>query len=226
MKRINQYQLRNRTISDWEVGLQQTIREKWGRGWKAYFVTLQYAPLPGNMKVKGALMNREVDRVAKFLMTRLYRNPKNVRKELRPIWYVFPDFPVHKNEKVSLRDVTINEGLHQHAIVLIPLVGTRTNLLLDGHFQNHQDQYVFDGEDTPLVLVQAVPIIAAEPDLQKVVSYALKAIRKGRAEIDDIYIPTWKYRRNRDPDSPYPGPDGPRQYGTRRAVPNRRRYCA
>lgn len=223
MKHIDRYQDQKKRISYWEIGLLETIREKIGRGWKAYFVTLQYRPLPGDMKVKMSLMNREADRVGKFVMSRLYRNPKNVPDELQPIWYVFPDFPVHKKEKVSLHEVTINDGLHQHAIVLIPVSGTRTKLRLAKHFKEHQHEYVFAGEDTPLALVHAKRIAQEEPDLQKVVSYALKAIKNGHAEIDDIYVPAWEYRRKRDPDSPYPGPDAPRQYGARRAISTRRR---
>jgi hypothetical protein len=168
------------------------------------------------MKVKNEIMNREVDRVAKFLMTRLYRNPKNVPDKLQPIWYVFSDFPVHKRDKVSLRDVTINDGLHKHAIVLIPVLGARTNLQLDDHFENCQHQYVFKDQDTPLTKIHAVHINETRADVNRVVSYALKAIKRGLAELDDIYVPTWEYRRRRDPDSPYPGPDAPRQYGARR----------
>jgi hypothetical protein len=36
-------------------------------------------------------------------------------QERMPQLWLFPDLPVHKNKKSSLRDVTINGGLHQWA---------------------------------------------------------------------------------------------------------------
>src|SRR4051812_43549703 len=97
------------------------VEEKVEEGWDVYIPTFVFHPLPGSPATMKAIMQREVERVYATLLTRVVRYPNSPGSAGKlPIWIVLPDYPVPKHDKKSLREVTLNDGLHLHALGLIP----------------------------------------------------------------------------------------------------------
>jgi hypothetical protein len=87
---------------------------------------------------------------------RLAKN--SVPKASHPIWSEFlpkvilaPDFPVSKRSKVRLRDVTINDGLHWHGLVLVNPLASKLPGNLDVHINENSRKYLVFFEDEILI---------------------------------------------------------------------------
>jgi hypothetical protein len=93
---------------------------------------------------------------------------------------LFPDLPVFKWAKKSLRDVTINNGLHYSGIALTPPV-SRFATSLDTHFEQCQQEYL-----TEKLARIDVKAITWNPDF--VTDYVTKSFKRGRVSDEDIII--------------------------------------
>jgi len=93
---------------------------------------------------------------------------------------LFPDFPVYKLGKTSIRGISINNGLHYQGISLAPPV-SRFRSTLDQHFRHDQHKYIND----KLARIEVQPI-TWDPDY--VTDYVAKSIKRGRASDEDIII--------------------------------------
>src|ERR1022692_204175 len=121
MKRKNQsfdqYQATKRLIVE---GYGQWIREKIDQSWEAYILTITFNQIPGSRSSMLNQMKLELESVYATMLSRIVRCPMSAKNAERlPIWIGSPDFPVPKYQKQSLRNVTVNDGLHYHAICLI-----------------------------------------------------------------------------------------------------------
>ena len=99
----------------------------------------------------------------------------------------YPDLPVPKAQKQRLRDITLNDGLHLHALALIP-PGSQMEGGLDQHFADNQALYVRREHAVarhPLARVHAQPIIR-DPDY--VTEYVFKSLSRQRFSLDDVLI--------------------------------------
>ena len=66
-------------------------------------------------------MTDEIERVYATLVTRVVRKPRSPKSADRlPVFVGFADLPVAKRERKQLREVTLNDGLHYHGILLMP----------------------------------------------------------------------------------------------------------
>jgi len=131
----NQYQSIKRLIA----GYGQWIGEKIDQGWEAYFLSITFNHIRGSKLSMLSHMKRELERVYATMLSRIVRCPMSAKNVKRlPIWIGCPDFPVPKHQKQSLRNVTINDGLHYHAICLIP-AGSRLRESLQDHIAEYQE---------------------------------------------------------------------------------------
>ncbi|MHB9448897.1 hypothetical protein ACYG9R_19255 [Mesorhizobium sp. RSR565B] len=164
-------------------GYSQWVEEKFCNGHRVYLVTMQFSHLQGGHRAKYDQMLRDAERVYKFLIMRVVRNCKRITDpDLLPFWILVPDFPVAKYAKMSLAAVTVNDGLHLHAIIVMPKI-CRFSKRLSRHFRLNQMAYVV--ADKPLCRLHAKRI---KTDPGYVVGYALKSIKSGRSSVDDIVI--------------------------------------
>jgi hypothetical protein len=92
------------------------------------------------------------------------------QREKLPKLYAFPDYPRQKMEPFKLEDVTINDGLHYHGVILIPNE-TRLKISLDMFFDQRKEYLIKRG--WPLRRIHC-EIIDYAP--RKAVDYVLKAI--------------------------------------------------
>jgi hypothetical protein len=162
-------------------GYQKWVRGYVDRGWDPYFVSLMFHQLPGSQASVLRQMKGEIERVYSRLVTRFDRNPRSPAGSQRlPVMILFPDLPVYKREKRSIKDVSINDGLHYGGIALTPPV-SRFRGTLDGHFEEEQDNYVSD----KLERIYVKPISS---NIARVVDYAAKTFKRGRVSDADIII--------------------------------------
>jgi hypothetical protein len=110
-----QYQHRLTLIqahADWAQG--------WlNEGWDGYLFSFMFNQLPGSRHAMVQQMHQELLRWYGRLATRTVRKPRS------PVWIPFlpkgifvPDLPVPKRSKQNIRDVSTNDGLHMHGIVV------------------------------------------------------------------------------------------------------------
>src|SRR5215207_6446888 len=97
------------------------VADKMDSEWNAYILSLMFRQLRGSRDGIVEQMQRENERVYSTLLTRVVRDPTAEKNQRQlPIWLRCPDLPVPKRAKVDISEVTINDGLHMHAIALEP----------------------------------------------------------------------------------------------------------
>jgi hypothetical protein len=156
-------------------------------GWDGYFFTVQFHHLAGSRQKKIIQMHQEVETMYRRLATMMVRKPRSPKwAGLLPIGLFSPDLPVPKSNlsrKSTIADVSINDGLHMHGIVL----GNRWGRILTGlhdHFEKKKGHYV-TGK------IRSIHITPIRYNPAEVVSYALKGLVKRTVELDDIGVLNW-----------------------------------
>jgi hypothetical protein len=159
------------------------VQDRIEQGWIAYLLTFMFKPMPGNPTGVLERMQRGVESFYATLVTRVVRhNRSKALQHSLPVLIGAPDVPVFKHAKQSISNICINDGLHYHAIVLIPeKCRLRTDLV--EHVREKYHAYV--RQDGPLMLVDVAPITETP---SKVTCYGLKAVRNGRISDDKILI--------------------------------------
>jgi len=177
---FDQYQLTKRLITE---GYGQWIKEKIDQGWEAHILTITFNQIRGSRASIPNQMKRQLERVYATMLSRIVRCPMSAKNAERlPIWIGCPDFPVPKHQKQSLRNVTINDGLHYHAICLIP-PDSRLKETLEDHVADHLELY---RGKAGLVRELHVRQIASKPGF--VVDYMLKSVKRRRVDEAEIII--------------------------------------
>jgi hypothetical protein len=151
------------------------------KGFRMYLVTFKFNHIPGSSEYKRREMLKQVEyQFYPTLIKHVERWPmKPSRQRNLPRLIGIPDLPVAKHtKKLSARDVTINDGLHVHAIIAMPLTlrhpnGCKLKQLVQ------ENQHCFIGAFTSISHVD-VRRITDHP--KYVAGYALK---KRKAEPSD-----------------------------------------
>lgn len=176
-------------------GYSDLVRQRIGRGWLSYLVSIQFNQIDGPLQVKNSQMQREIVGLYASFLTRLIRKPRSAGIE-QPVLIVCPDWPVYKRAKKSLSEVIYNDGLHQHGILLVPPQDRRDRLKIpvDQHFRELQSYYTRAGIMREISVVP-FPI----SDTHKVVDYALKGLKTNKISYDDavLILPYPHYTRAR-----------------------------
>ena len=164
----------------YERWIAELLKEK---VWKAYFVTFMYEPLPGGESAMLRQMEREIERFYAILLTRVIRNPRQPSKRDKlPRLFAAPDRPVPKREKQSMEDVVINDGLHCHAVVLIPRK-SRLPTGLRRHVNDNIDLYL--GSQGKL---RRIHVKRIRHGAEKVADYLLKAWRRAPSLSGELLV--------------------------------------
>ncbi len=157
------------------------IEARVSRGWQPYLLTFMFEPLPGSQSAKMAQMTRHLEAAYSVFVTRVVRKPKTAAaRGVAPIWLCSPDRPVYKREKQSLRDILVNDGLHFHAILLMPPLSRLEDV--SGHFRDLRRTYQ---QQASLDRVDAVPI---SDRLAYVHGYGWKSVLDGRFDLGDAFV--------------------------------------
>lgn len=151
------------------------------RGWDPYYTNIMFEPLLSNGGGLVLKMHRTIGRFYGRLCSEFHRRPRSAgAREYLPRFWLFPDRPVFKHEKQSLREVTINGGLHFNGPVLLPPTSRFKECPIK-HFQDNQHVYARDG----IARIHATPITGGIYDI---VDYAAKTLKHRLADWDDVLI--------------------------------------
>jgi hypothetical protein len=147
------------------------------RGWSPYLLTFMFKPMTGRVMEK---MADEVERVYSIFLTRAVRKPRLSCCSDLPLLLAVPDLPVAKRQKSTLSDVSINDGLHVHGIMVVPR-NSRLKTDVVVHFRKYEGLYV----KNRLLRLDVRPI---EHNLEAVVDYAFKSVKRKKCDPDDILL--------------------------------------
>jgi hypothetical protein len=168
-------------------GHAQWIQQFLEAGWDGYFFTVMFNNLPGRRDTKIIQMHQEVTtlygRLAKT-MVRKRRSPKWAG--YFPIAIFNPDLPVPKSrngQKSTVADVSINDGLHSHGIVLANRWG-RLQVPLDEYFEGNGGQYL-------TAKIRNIDVQRITHDPGYVAEYALKGLMRRTSSDDDVLVLDW-----------------------------------
>jgi hypothetical protein len=167
---------------DWMSGYAQMVTDRVRDGWSCYFVTFLFDQLPGSRETIMHRMKDEVQRVYSTLLTRVNRKPRTASPDELPVLIGLADLPVHKRDRSSAPRVRCNDGLHFHALVLLP-PSSRLKASLVDHFLQNEGLYV--GPGNPVQRIHAKPV-TYDPD--HVVDYTFKSVRRHRLSYEDAVL--------------------------------------
>jgi hypothetical protein len=150
-------------------------------GWNGYLVSFMFHPVPGATTRQLQIMGEALYQFYATFLTRVVRNPNSIfQLSQRPLFVAAPDFPVPKHRKQRISDVTINDGLHMHGLLVVPWE-CRLKEDVITHLQQHKDLY----NKAPLRRIDVQPI---ETRLGFVVDYVFKSVKKRRVSWDDVVV--------------------------------------
>lgn len=162
------------------AGFVEIIRRRMQEGWNPFFLTFQFRQLPGAQRAVLYQMRTGIELVYRRLITRVERNPIKNTDRL-PVLLACADAPVPKRSKKAISEVSVNDGLHQHGIILVPRQ-SRLREDLVSHLARHQARY---RAGTQLESIHAEPV---NDNLERTVRYAFKAFERGRVDYDDAVL--------------------------------------
>jgi hypothetical protein len=184
----NDYSFNSTTALQGRIqGHAQWIQHSWMLVGMDIFCTVMFNNLPGKRDTQVIQMHQGVTtlygRLAKA-MVRKRRSPKSAG--YFPIAIFSPDLPVPKSrngQKSTIADVSINDGLHSHGIVLANRWG-RVQVPLDEYFEENREQYL-TGK------IRNVDVRRITHDPGYVAEYALKGLIRRTASDDDVLVLDW-----------------------------------
>lgn len=164
----------------WIKGCTQWMQEWVSKGWGLYYVNFMFEPLHVPAAAIVPTMRRGIHKFyGRFCTQFIHDGRAKSEQERMPKLWLFPDLPVFKYQKSSLRDVTINGGLHYNGPMLIPPVSRFKECPIK-HLKEHQKKYARHGIDR-------IHIVAGG-DISGLADYAAKTIKNHRADEGDIII--------------------------------------
>ena len=163
-------------------GYTRLVTDRIHDGWSFHLLTILFHQLPGPRSAALDRMKDEVQRVYSTLLTRVHRKPRTASPELLPVLIGVADLPVYKRSRESTLMIYCNDGLHFHALVLMPPVSRLKGSLAD-HFSTHLDLYAGPGHS-----VQRVDVRPVVDGHRRVVDYVFKTVLNGRLSYDDAVL--------------------------------------
>jgi hypothetical protein len=169
--------LREELVDGFGTWIKQYVK----RGWTAYLCTFMFNQLPGSEQARIQQMHEEITTFYRKFVTRVVREPRLAKNaDLLPSGVFFPDGVAYKRRKQALRDVTVNDGLHMHGVVVIP-GNSRLKVSFDEHVGEHRSMY----ETQKMYRIDVMPI---DPRIVYTTGYAGKALKTPRFMEDDVLI--------------------------------------
>jgi hypothetical protein len=150
----------------------QWVHDHMAYGWHGFFLSFMFSQIhdsdDGRMEEMKKHLGWFYGRLAKA----------SVPKASSPKWSPFlpkiilaPDLPVPKHSKIRLRDVTINNGLHWHGLVMVNPLAPKLPGSLDIHIMDNWRKY----------LVGSIRTIGVEPITHRpeyVTGYGMKGLKR------------------------------------------------
>jgi hypothetical protein len=150
-------------------------------GWDGYWVTFMFRNISRSEDRKIEQMHREICRAYQNLATRAVRKPRSEKwAHLLPKGIFFPDVPGYKKSQFKIGEVSVNDGIHMHGVMVVPKQ-TRLKERLDLHFLRKRKLYVTG----KICRIHAEPITSRAAF---VTDYGGKAIKRRRFSTDHVLV--------------------------------------
>jgi hypothetical protein len=168
-------------LANW---VHQILNREWdGKLWYGCFVTFMFNHIPGRFDLKCTVMEDEIDRIYGTLVRHVERYPTTPAGKRRlPRLIAFPDYPMQRGSG-DWADVTINDGLHYHGIILVH-TESKLKVRLDMHIKDNYQFYVRSGDIVRRIHIQPID----ETTSKRVTGYGLKALEWRIPDTDRLLI--------------------------------------
>jgi hypothetical protein len=163
-------------------GYTKLITDRVRDGCSIHLVTFLFRQLPGQRGVVLTRMMDEVQRVYSTLLTRVVRRPRTALTDTMPVLVGVADLPVYKRDRESSPVVPCNDGLHLHALVMMP-PSSRLNGSLADHFEANADMYA-----GPRSSIQRIDVRPVTHGHGRVVDYVFKTVLNRRLTYDEAVL--------------------------------------
>jgi hypothetical protein len=177
--------MRYETGLDWLIqGYKNWIKDL-SHDREVYFVTFQFAQLPGSERSALDAMRKEIERFYAVLLTNVIRRPKRASLKDFPTLFAVPDRPVSKRKSTYRFGHTVpNTGTHFHAVLGIPKVSRLKGSDLVDHIRQNKARYL--GNHGKINGIHAQQIEYSRK--KGLADYAFKHIKRRSFSLDDVLI--------------------------------------
>ncbi|QRG08718.1 hypothetical protein EZH22_10775 [Xanthobacter dioxanivorans] len=176
----------------------QWVEDHIADGCTGYLFTFMFKSLSATTQAgKIDLMHGDIEKVYWRLAHRFAHHPdKPSQRRYLPLMLAAPDLPVFKTDKVSLADASLNDGLHEHAIVLAPM---------ESRFRYELATWVKDNAFrlVPDTRLQRIHCVRLDTTPGKATEYALKAQGRRLPEDSLLILPKALSERGKATDRGY-----------------------
>jgi hypothetical protein len=168
-------------LANW---VHQILNTEWDEKlWYGLQVAFMFNHISGGFDRKCRMMEDEIERVYRTLVPQVERNPRSPSGAKRlPILIAFPDYPTQGGSG-DWADVTINDGLHYHAIILVH-TESRLKVRLDMHIKDQYRHYVRSGDVLRRIYIKPID----EKTAKRVTGYGLKALEWRIPDTDRLLV--------------------------------------
>jgi hypothetical protein len=157
------------------------IQEHLYLGWDAYFVTFMFRNISGSSEAKIQQMQEEITRFYEKLATKAVRKPRSEKwVHLLPRGVFFPDVPGYKKSFSNIREVTINDGVHFHGIMVTTQEGRLKEPL---HLHLGRKRKLYTGGKIYRIDAERI-----ESQATFVTDYGGKAVKRRRFSNDHVLL--------------------------------------
>jgi hypothetical protein len=182
VRRQEGYPRRNGFQSSLVAGYSQLVTDRVEDGWSCYLVTFMFSQIFAPRTAVMDRMKDEVQRVYSTLLTRVHKKPRTASTDELPMLIGALDLRVHKRDRSLASLFARNNGLHFHAIILLPPTSRLKESLVD-HFRDRP--YLYAGK---MSRVERIDVRPVTHDHERVVDYVFKTVLNGRLEHDDAIL--------------------------------------
>jgi hypothetical protein len=160
----------------------QWIHAHMAYGWNGYLFSFMFDQIQGSDHGRMEEMKKQLGwfygRLAKASVPKA-SSPK--WSHLLPKVILAPDFPVFKHSKQQLRDVTMNNGLHWHGLVMATWLAPKLQQPLDAHIKENLEKYLVGN-------IRRIDVKPITHNPGYVTGYGMKSLKSSRVSDDDILI--------------------------------------
>lgn len=158
----------------------EMVQVRWDNGWTPYLLSIKFDEISGGPVKRKAVMEEEIHELFVFILCHTHKRPHGKPADDLPLMIAIPDDPVFKRNKDMLRNIAINDGLHYHAILVIPPWSRMSKPLEDALFERANRR-----KNSCMLLPHVEPITHAT---DFVTDYAFKGLKSGRNSGDDLLV--------------------------------------
>jgi hypothetical protein len=187
IKNNGKYEYQFASVPQLIEGYGEWVQRLFDDGFRMYQVTFKFHHIPGAGEYKRTEMLKEVEyQFYPTLIKHVERQPMNPSRQCNlPILIGAPDLPVMKySKKLSVKDVTINDGFHLHVIIAMP--STMRHYLgckLKNLVRDHRHRFI-----GPFTSISDIDVRRIKDRPDYVADYVLKHAKRNPAIMDEILI--------------------------------------